>query len=101
MTYPRILKASKTSAAPGVAAIKEACEKLGIEYIGDHPDHPVFKEGWSISFTPRSTQSKSATPKSADPPTKPEPTVRQIRTACAVAGIPVLVRPSCVVEKGE
>ena len=76
MTHPRILRASATSRAPGEAAIKAHCEKLGIEYIGDQPDHPVFKRGYSITLTPRSTQSRSATPKSAASPTKPEPTVQ-------------------------
>ena len=71
--HPRIRKASETSRAPGEAAIKAHCEKLGIEYIGDHP---VFKRGYSITFTPRSTQSRSATPKSEASPTKPEPTVQ-------------------------
>ena len=76
MTHPRILRASATSRAEGEAAIKAHCEKLGIEYIGDQPDHPIYNEGYSITFTPRSTQSRSATPKSADSPTKPEPTVQ-------------------------
>jgi hypothetical protein len=59
MTHPRLVEASRTSRAPGEAAIKAHCEKLGIEYIGDQPDHPIFKEGTSISFIPRSTPSKS------------------------------------------
>ena len=73
MTHPRILEASATSRQTSEADIKAHCEKLGIEYIGDHP---VFKRGYSITLTPRSTQSRSATPKSAASPTKPEPTVQ-------------------------
>jgi hypothetical protein len=73
MTHPRIVKASLSSQAPGEAAIKASCEKLGIEYIGDQPDHPIFKEGTSITFIPRSTPSKSVKP-AEDSPTKPEPT---------------------------
>ena len=76
MAHPRILRASATSQAPGEAVIKAACEKLGIEYIGDQPDHPIYNEGWSITLFPRSTQSRSATPKSAASPTQPEPTVQ-------------------------
>ena len=76
MTHPRILRASATSQQTSEAAIKAHCEKLGIEYIGDQPDHPIYKEGWSITLIPRSTQSRSATPKSAASPTQPEPTVQ-------------------------
>jgi len=74
--HPRIRKASATSQQTSEADIKAHCEKLGIEYIGDQPDHPIYNEGWSITFTPRSTQSRSATPKSEASPTKPEPTVQ-------------------------
>jgi hypothetical protein len=74
--HPRIRKASETSQQTSEADIKKQCEKLGIEYIGDQPDHPIYKEGWSITLTPRSTQSRSATPKSEASPTKPEPTVQ-------------------------
>ena len=76
MTHPMIVRASRTSRAEGEAAIKAHCEKLGIEYIGDQPDHPIYNEGWSITLIPRSTQSRSATPKSEASPTKPEPTVQ-------------------------
>ena len=76
MTHPRILEASATSRQTSEADIKAHCEKLGIEYIGDQPDHPIYNEGWSITLIPRSTQSRSATPKSEASPTKPEPTVQ-------------------------
>ena len=76
MTHPRILRATASTHRASEADIKATCEKLDIEYIGDQPDHPIYKEGWSITLTPRSTQSRSATPKSADSPTKPEPTVQ-------------------------
>ena len=74
--HPRIRKASETSQQTSEADIKAHCEKLGIEYIGDQPDHPIYNEGWSITLIPRSTQSRSATPKSEASPTKPEPTVQ-------------------------
>jgi len=76
MTHPRILRAAASTHRTSEADIKAHCEKLGIEYIGDQPDHPVFKRGYSITLTPRSTQSRSATPKSAASPTQPEPTVQ-------------------------
>ena len=53
--HPRIRKASETSQQTSEADIKAHCEKLGIEYIGDQPDYPVFKRGYSITLTPRST----------------------------------------------
>ena len=74
--HPRIRKAAASTHRTSEADIKAACEKLDIEYIGDQPDHPIYKEGWSITLTPRSTQSRSATPKSEASPTKPEPTVQ-------------------------
>ena len=74
--HPRIRKASETSQQTSEADIKAHCESLDIEYIGDQPDHPIYNEGYSITFTPRSTQSRSATPKSEASPTKPEPTVQ-------------------------
>ena len=74
--HPRILRATAATHRTSEADIKAHCEKLGIEYIGDQPDHPIYNEGWSITLIPRSTQSRSATPKSEASPTKPEPTVQ-------------------------
>ncbi len=53
-------------------AIKAQCARRGIEYIGDQADHPIFKEGYSISFSGRSTPSKPATPPNEDSLTSPE-----------------------------
>ena len=74
--HPRILRATASTHRASEADIKATCESLDIEYIGDQPDHPIYNEGYSITFTPMSTQSRSATPKSEASPTKPEPTVQ-------------------------
>ena len=59
--------------------IREACKKHGVTYANDFPDHPIFKQGYTIRFmgglTKPSSDGPPATAGPASPtttPTEPE-----------------------------
>ena len=58
---------------------REVCAKHGVKHLNDYPDHPMLKEGYTITFMGRLTKPPSAGPKPTDElpsetktPTEPE-----------------------------
>ena len=55
-------------------SIREACAAIGAKHLNDYPDHPMLKEGYTITFMGRLTPPQKNGPPATDGPGSPTTT---------------------------